>query len=91
MFNRATSSPDVLGMFVMFKNLTEIPSIVGYRRIILLGSTRPHDVVQRHLTIYTKDIARRSTSLCDGRALNFRFYSWWSHRPLRCLTITYDG
>ena len=45
------SSPDVLGVFVMFKNLAEIPSIVGYRRILLLGRTRSHDVVQRHLTI----------------------------------------
>ena len=52
----------------MFKNLTEIPSIVEYRRIILLGRTRSHDVVQRHLTIYTNDIARRSTRLCDDRA-----------------------
>ena len=29
----------------------EIPSIVRYRRIIFLGRTRSHDVVQRHLTI----------------------------------------
>ena len=40
------SSPDVLGVFVMLKNLADIPSIVGYRRIILLGRTRSHDVVQ---------------------------------------------
>ena len=45
------SSPDVLGVFVMFVNLAEIPSIAGYRRIILLGRSRSHDVVQRHLTI----------------------------------------
>ena len=48
---RRTTSPDVLGVCVMFKDLAEIPSIVGYRRIILLGRTRSHDVVQRHLTI----------------------------------------
>ena len=40
-----------LGSVVMFKNLAEIPSIVGYLRIILLGRTRSNDVVQRHLTI----------------------------------------
>ena len=56
MCNRVTSqpsrsSPDVLGVFVMFKKLAELPSIVGYRRIIVLGRTRSHDVVQRHLTI----------------------------------------
>ena len=45
------SSLDVLGVSVMFKNLAEIPSIVEYLRIILLGRTRSHDVVQRHLTI----------------------------------------
>ena len=37
--------------FVMFKNLAAIPSIDGYRKIILPGRTRSHDVVQRHLTI----------------------------------------
>ena len=52
----------------MFKNLAAIPGIVWYRRIILLGRTRSHDVVQRHLTILIKDIARRSTRLCDDRA-----------------------
>ena len=52
----------------MFKNLAAILSIVGYRRIILLGNTRSHDVVQRHLTMQIKDIARRSTRLCDDRA-----------------------
>ena len=52
----------------MFKDLVEIPSIVEYRKIILLCHTRSHDVVQRHLTIYIKDIARRSTRLCHDRA-----------------------
>ena len=52
----------------MFKNLAAIPGIVGYRKIMLLGRTRSHDVVQRHLTIYIKDIARRSKMLCDDRA-----------------------
>ena len=61
MCNRATSqpsgtSPDVLGVFVMFKDLADIPSIVWYRRIILLARTRSHDVVQRHLIVKTKDI-----------------------------------
>ena len=57
MCNRATSQPSgvierCLGSFVMFKNLAAIPSIVGYRRIILLGSTRSHDVVHVcHFTI----------------------------------------
>ena len=61
MCNRATdvarrgsyqgSLRDVLGVFVMFKNLAAIPSIAGYRKIILLGRTRSHDVVQRHITI----------------------------------------
>ena len=49
--NHQGSSPDVLGVFVMFKHLVEIPSIVEYLRIILLGRTRSHDVVQRHLII----------------------------------------
>ena len=52
----------------MFKNLAAIPSIVGYRRLILLGRTRSHNVVQRHLTISIKDTKRRSTMLCDDRA-----------------------
>ena len=57
MCNRATShdvatiSLDVLGVFVMFKSLAEIPSIVEYLGIILLGRTRSHDVVKCHLTI----------------------------------------
>ena len=34
-------------IFVMFKNLAAIPSIVVYRKIILLGRTRSDDVVQR--------------------------------------------
>ena len=38
----------------MFKNLAVISSIVGYRKIILLGRTRSHDVVQCHLTISIK-------------------------------------
>ena len=42
------SSRDVLGVFVMFKNLAAIPSIVGYRMIILLGRTMSHDVAQCH-------------------------------------------
>ena len=45
------SSPDVLVVFVMFKNMAAIPSIVAYRKIIMLGRTRSHDVAQRHLTI----------------------------------------
>ena len=53
---------------MIFKNLAAIPSIVGYRKIILLGRMRSHDVVQRHITILMKDIARRSTMLCDDRA-----------------------
>ena len=36
---------------VMYKNLAAIPAIVGYRKIILLGRTRSHDVAKRHLTI----------------------------------------
>ena len=48
---------DVLGVFVMFKHLAAIPSIVGYRKITLLCRTRSHDVVQRHLTIKIKDLA----------------------------------
>ena len=62
------SSCDVLGFFVMFEILAAIPSIVEYRKIILLGHTRSHDFVQRHLTIQIKDIARRSKRLCDDRA-----------------------
>ena len=45
------SSRDVLGVCMMFKNLAASPSIVEYRKIILLSRTRSHDVVQRHLTI----------------------------------------
>ena len=30
----------------MFKNLAAIPSIVGYRKIILLGRTRSQDVLR---------------------------------------------
>ena len=45
------SSSDVLGVLVMFNNLAAIPSIVGYRKIILLYRTRSHDVAQLHLTI----------------------------------------
>ena len=66
----------------MFKNLAAIPSIVEYRKINLLGRTRSHNVVQRHLTILINDIAPRSTRWCDdratscnGRAFNFRCYS----------------
>ena len=35
----------------MFKNMAGIPTILGYRKIILLGRTRLHDVAQRHVTI----------------------------------------
>ena len=49
MCNRATL-PDVLGVFVMFKKLAAIPSIVGYRKILLIDRTRSHDVAQRHFT-----------------------------------------
>ena len=59
MCNRATlhdvanimgSSPEILVVVIFQKNLAAIPS-VGYRKIILLGRTRSHDVVQRHITI----------------------------------------
>ena len=57
----------------MFKNLAAIPSIVGYRKIILLGRTRSYDVAKRHLTIYIIDLPTMSsddrTTLCNGRAM----------------------
>ena len=43
------SSPNVLGVFVMFKNLAEIPNIAWYRRIIFLCRTRSHDVVPHNI------------------------------------------
>ena len=36
---------------VVLKNLAAIPNIVGYCKIILLGRTRLHDVVQPHVVI----------------------------------------
>ena len=43
-----------LGSFCDVQNLAAIPRIVGYRKIILLGRTRSHDVLQLHLTIYIR-------------------------------------
>ena len=81
----------------MFKNLAAIPSIVGYRRIILLGRMRSHDVVQYKLKT-SHDvpqgcaiIVRRRVMVVRWSCLKLYIYSWWSHRPLRRPTIIYDG
>ena len=66
--NRATSH-DVAAIRVIDRCLGSVCDVQKFgwyskhHRVILLGRTRPHDVVQRHLTI-----ARRSTRLCDDRA-----------------------
>ena len=54
-----------LGSFCNIKKKASIPSIVGYRKIILLGRTRSHNVAQRHIAILCND---RATS-CNGRAM----------------------
>ena len=49
----------------MFKNMAAIPSIVGHRRIILLGRTTLHNVTSQNKLKISQDVP---TMLCDYRA-----------------------
>ena len=64
----------------MLKNLAAIPSIAGYRKIIFLGRTRSHDVVQRTTSQYilktSHDVPQCCAMIvrrpCNGRAMVVR-------------------